>query len=344
LELNDEQTDNVDAMLAFMKATPIEEASVMLDFDHLVTNENIRNILGYDILVFDLPFLKVRKSKPQKPKENPEPATWKGKEKVLEGLKKPKERKEAPKTVEKLLAEREPLKKKQRIEAARSYLKSIGSVVRGIPIRAEPLSTIISEDSFQNAEKRATPQHLVSIGVPVLRDKDVPGTRAAGQGGIVLPVVGDEAVHTAPLATYLDLPELPKTRVDAEVETQEITLLEVTAEVGDDVAPLRVEEDSAAAGPSNRPSVCPAAQEAEPNCSRPFVELRIERTGSTVESTHDSIDFFRPARQYEYDEASLEKLLAGPIMDAVRALTLADNLGRSTAGCIPTEDMIASLV
>jgi len=38
-ELIDEQVDNVDAMLAFVKATPTEEASVVLDFDHLVTNE-----------------------------------------------------------------------------------------------------------------------------------------------------------------------------------------------------------------------------------------------------------------------------------------------------------------
>jgi hypothetical protein len=40
-KLNDEQIDNVDAMLEFAKATPTEEASVVLDFDHLVTNENM---------------------------------------------------------------------------------------------------------------------------------------------------------------------------------------------------------------------------------------------------------------------------------------------------------------
>jgi hypothetical protein len=40
-ELTDEQAGNVDAMLAFAKATPAEEASVVLDFDHLVTNENM---------------------------------------------------------------------------------------------------------------------------------------------------------------------------------------------------------------------------------------------------------------------------------------------------------------
>jgi hypothetical protein len=41
--------------------------------------------------------LKVRKSKPQKPKEDPMPTTLKGKEKVPEGSKKSKEPKEAPK-------------------------------------------------------------------------------------------------------------------------------------------------------------------------------------------------------------------------------------------------------
>jgi hypothetical protein len=89
--LTDEQADNVDAMLAFVKATPAEEVPVVLDFDHLVTNENMRNILGYDIPISDLPFLKVRKGKFQKSKEDPVPATWKGKEKVPEGPKKSKE-------------------------------------------------------------------------------------------------------------------------------------------------------------------------------------------------------------------------------------------------------------
>jgi len=70
-ELTDEQADNVDAMLAFAKATPAKEASMVLDFDHLVTNENMRNILDYDIPIFDLPFLKVGKGKSQKPKEDP---------------------------------------------------------------------------------------------------------------------------------------------------------------------------------------------------------------------------------------------------------------------------------
>jgi hypothetical protein len=84
------------------------------------------------------------------------------------------------------------------------------------------------------------------------------------------------------------------------------------------------------------------AQEAESSCSRPSVELRIEGTEPTLGSTYDSIGF--RIEQYEYDEALLEERLAGPIMDVVRALTPADYLGRSSAGCIPTEDMIASLV
>jgi hypothetical protein len=79
-ELTNQQAGNVDAMLAFAKATPAEKASVVLDFNHLVTNENMRNILGYDIPISDLPFLKVRKGKSQKPKEDPVPATRKGKE------------------------------------------------------------------------------------------------------------------------------------------------------------------------------------------------------------------------------------------------------------------------
>jgi hypothetical protein len=51
-------------------------------------------------------------------------------------------------------------------------------------------------------------------------------------------VVGDEVVQSTPLATNLDLPESLTTRVDAGVGTQEITLPEVTAEVGDDAASL----------------------------------------------------------------------------------------------------------
>jgi hypothetical protein len=104
-ELTNEQVDNVDAMLAFTKAMPAEEASVVLDFDQFVTNENIRNILGCDIPIFDLPFLKVRKGISQKPKEYPLPATRKGKEKVPEGPKKSKEHEKAPKTVKKLLVD-----------------------------------------------------------------------------------------------------------------------------------------------------------------------------------------------------------------------------------------------
>jgi hypothetical protein len=231
-ELSDEQADNVDAMLAFAKATPAEEAPVLLDFDHLVTNENMRNVLGYDIPISDLPFLKVRKGKSQKPKEDPVPATQKGKEKVPEGPKKSKEHEKAPKTVKKLLADAqqigaeqeakakkavekkaaekktavlkaaekseekskasqerpelgkepkgEPVKKKPRIEAVRSYLKSIGSAVKGIPIRVEPLSMITSEHLLQNAEEEAAPHHPSPGEVPVLRDEDVLSAQPAG--------------------------------------------------------------------------------------------------------------------------------------------------------------------
>jgi hypothetical protein len=60
-KLTDEETDNVDMMIAFSKAESNEDK---LDFDYLVTNENMWNILGYNIPISDLPYLKVRKSKP----------------------------------------------------------------------------------------------------------------------------------------------------------------------------------------------------------------------------------------------------------------------------------------
>jgi hypothetical protein len=122
-ELTDEQVDNVDAMLAFAKATPAEEASVVLDFNHLVTNENMRNILGYDISIFDLPFLKVRKGKSQKPKKDPVLATRKGKEKVPEGPKKSKEHEKAPKTVKKLLADTQRIDTEQEAKAKKAVEK-----------------------------------------------------------------------------------------------------------------------------------------------------------------------------------------------------------------------------
>jgi hypothetical protein len=77
-ELTDEQVDNIDAMIAFYK---VEENQDKLDFDWLVTNENKRNVLRYNIPILDVPYLKVRKNKSQKPKEGSEAATRKGKEK-----------------------------------------------------------------------------------------------------------------------------------------------------------------------------------------------------------------------------------------------------------------------
>jgi hypothetical protein len=71
-QLTDEHTDNVDAMIVFSKVKSNEER---LDFDQLVTNENMRNVLGYNIPISDVPFLKVRKNKSQKPKEGSEVAT-----------------------------------------------------------------------------------------------------------------------------------------------------------------------------------------------------------------------------------------------------------------------------
>jgi hypothetical protein len=373
-------------MLSFAKAMPAEEAPVVLDFDHLMTNENMRNILGYDIPIFDLPFLKVRKGKSHKPKEDPLPATRKGKEKVPEGPKKSKEHEKAPKTVKKLLAdaqrigaeqeakakkaaekktaeqsagkskasqerpqlgkepEGEPVKKKPRIEEARSYLKSIGSAVKGIPIRAEPLLMIFSEYLLQNVEEEAAPHHPSPGEVPVLRDEDVLSAQPAGQDVTLTSMAGEEVAQTALPESGSALPELLSAQVETEVETLQMSQPEVAAEVGDDAGSIRAEADSVAVGVSTGPSVCNVVEEAEPSSSRPFVSLRTDQVGPTTVSTYDSIRFFRPAREYEYDEASLEERLVGPIMDAIWALTLVDYLGQSTARCIPTEDMIAALV
>jgi hypothetical protein len=327
-ELTDEQVDNVDAMLAFTKATPAEEASVVLDFDHLVTNENMRNILGYDIPISDLPFLKVRKGKSQKPKEDPVPATWKSKEKVPEGPKKSKEHEKAPKTVKKLLADaqwigaqqeakakkaaekkvvekktaelkatkksagkskasqerpqlgKEPegelVKKKLRIEAARSYLKSIGSEVKGFPIRAEPLSMITSEHSLRNAKEEVAPHHPSPGGVPVLRGEDVLSAQPAGQDVTLTSMVGEEVAQTALPESGSTLPELLSAQVETKVETRQISQPEVAAEVGDDAGSIRAEADSAAVWVSNGPSVYHVVEEPEPSCSRPFVGLRTD--------------------------------------------------------------------
>jgi hypothetical protein len=111
-----------------VKATSAEDAKVVLDFDHLVTNKNMRNILGYEILIFDLPFLKERKGKAQKPREAPTPTTLKDKEKVSDGPKKLKEPKEVPKTVKKLLADAQRIGAESEAKAKKAtYLKEEGS-------------------------------------------------------------------------------------------------------------------------------------------------------------------------------------------------------------------------
>jgi hypothetical protein len=133
-------------------------------------------------------------------------------------------------------------------------------------------------------------------------------------------------------------------RVETEVEALQVSQAEVAAEVGNDAGSIRAEADSTTVGVSIGPSVYNVVDEAGPSSSRPFVSLGTDQVGPTAVSIYDSIGFFRPAQEYEYDEASLEERLVGPIMDAIRALTPADYLGQSTAGCIPFEDMIAALV
>lgn len=268
-DLNDEQVDNVDTILAFVKATSAEDAKVVLDFNHLVTNENMRNMLGYEIPIFDLPFLKERKGKTQKPRKDPAPTILKGKEKVFDGSKNSKEPKEVPKTVKKLIAdaqrigaeqeakakkaaekmktaekkkkaaeskvvkkpaekskafqerpqldeeaEREPVRKRPRIEAARSYLKSIGSAVKGISIRVEPSAIVASDGIHRSTEKEGAPQCRSLGEVLELRDEAIPNSD---------PVVA------------LIASECPPRNTEEEVEPQHSTIGEVPAFHNEDV-------------------------------------------------------------------------------------------------------------
>jgi hypothetical protein len=150
-ELTDEETDNVDMMITFSKD---ESNKDKLDFDYLVTNENMRNILGYNIPISDLPYLKVRKSMPQKPKENSEAVSRKGKEKVLEGPKKHKEPKEAPNTVKKLLADAQRIGAEQE-KKAREVAEKKAAKLKAIEREAARLKAA-EEDAAQakSAQKR----------------------------------------------------------------------------------------------------------------------------------------------------------------------------------------------
>jgi hypothetical protein len=133
----------------------------------------------------------------------------------------------------------------------------------------------------------------------------------------------EEVAQTAHPESGSVLPKLLSAQVETEVETLQMSQPEVAAEVSDDAGSIRA-ADSVAVGVSTGPSVCDVVEEAEPSSSRPFVSLRTDQVGPTIVSTHDSIGFFRSAREYEYDEASLEERLAGPIMDAIWALTPVD--------------------
>jgi hypothetical protein len=190
----------------------------------------------------------------------------------------------------------EPVKKKPRIEAARSYLKSIGSAVKGILIRSEPLLMITFEYSLRSAEEEVAPHHPSSGGVPVLRNEDVLSTQLAGQDVTLPSMVGEEVAQTALPESGLALPELLTAQVETEVETRQISQPKVAAEVGDDVGSIPAEANSTVIGASNRPSVCPVVEEAEPSCSRTFFELRTNQAGPTTGFTYDTIGFFRPAQ------------------------------------------------
>jgi hypothetical protein len=203
---------------------------------------------------------------------------------------------------------------------------------------------ITSEHSLQNAKEETAHHHPLPGGVPVLSDEDVLSAQPKGQDVTLTSMAGKEMAQTALPESGSALPEMLSAQVETEVETLQISQPEVAAEVDDDAGSIRAEADSAAVGVSTGPSVYNVVDEAGPSSSRPFVSLRTDQVGPMAASTYDSIGFFRPSREYEYDEASLEERLAGPIMDAIRALTPVDYLGKSTTGCIPAEDMIAALV
>jgi len=79
--------------------------------------------------------------------------------------------------------EEEPAKKKQRMEVARSYLKSIvtGSAIQGTLIRAEPLLVITLEDLLQATDKEATSRDSETGRVFKLRDEDETGAQVTGK-------------------------------------------------------------------------------------------------------------------------------------------------------------------
>lgn len=82
-------------------------------------------------------------------------------------------------------------KKKQRMEVAWSYLKSIvtGSSVRGTPIRTEPLSVITLEGLLQAADKEATPRDSKTGRVFKLHDEDETGAQVTGKDRTPPPLV-----------------------------------------------------------------------------------------------------------------------------------------------------------
>jgi hypothetical protein len=178
----------------------------------------------------------------------------------------------------------------------------------------------------------------------VLRDEDVLNAQPASQDVTLTSMAGEEVAQTALPESSSALPELLSAQVETEVETLQVSQPKVATEVRDDEGSIQAEADSATVGVSIGPSVYNVVNEAGPSSSRPSVSLRADQVEPTAMSTYDSIGFYRPAQEYEYDEASLEERLAGPIMDAIRALTPADYLGQSTTGFIPSEDMISALV
>jgi hypothetical protein len=143
-----------------------------------------------------------------------------------------------------------------------------------------------------------------------LRDEDEVEINALDKGGATPPTAKAEATVTSILVIELDWPESSIVRAEAEVKTLEKPTSTVTASVGGATRSIDAQARSSgeATGPTSRPFVGLRADMARPS-NRPFVGLGVDTTGPSNRSFPDSIEFFRPAREYE--EASEESVWPG---------------------------------
>jgi hypothetical protein len=99
----------------------------------------------------------VRKGKSQKPKEDPVPATQKGKEKVPKGPKKSKEHEKAPKIVKKLLADTQRIGAEQEAKAKKAAEKKVAEK-KTVELKAAEKSTGKSKASQERPQLGKEPE------------------------------------------------------------------------------------------------------------------------------------------------------------------------------------------